>query len=122
MRLMGPTRHQEKSRTNRPPREQGEPAPGAMPFAARHRPLLTIRPALLAGTPWLDVFCPGSGTRAGRSISGPSTVCPRCRHASARPTVLAVPVVGTDAEAARAVRAAAGAGRRRLRVRDALMK
>jgi hypothetical protein len=22
----------------------------------------TIRAALLAGTPWLDVFCPGSGT------------------------------------------------------------
>jgi hypothetical protein len=27
----------------------------------------TIRAALLAGTPWLDVFCPGCG-RAARSI------------------------------------------------------
>ncbi len=33
----------------------------------------TIRAALIAGTPWLDVFCPGCGTSR-RSISGPWTV------------------------------------------------
>ena len=32
----------------------------------------TIRAALLAGTPWLDVFCPGCWT-SGRSTCGPST-------------------------------------------------
>jgi hypothetical protein len=31
-----------------------------------------IRAALLAGTPWLDVFWPGGGT-SGRSTYGPST-------------------------------------------------
>jgi hypothetical protein len=29
----------------------------------------TIRAALIAGTPWLDVFCPGCGK--GRAIEGP---------------------------------------------------
>jgi hypothetical protein len=32
----------------------------------------TIRAALVAGTPWLDVFCPAAG-RAERSTCGPST-------------------------------------------------
>src|SRR5271166_3433004 len=32
----------------------------------------TIRAALIAGTPWLDVFYPGCGT-SGQSISAPST-------------------------------------------------
>jgi hypothetical protein len=50
----------------------------------------TIRAALIAGTPWLDVFCPGCGTSRDRSPDRrPSS--PRVgRHAGARPAVLAV--------------------------------
>jgi hypothetical protein len=68
----------------------------------------TIRAALVAGTPWLDVFCPGCGTcraidlrtvyRLSAGLGG---------HAGAWPSGLLVPGVGTDAEAARPVRAPA---------------
>jgi hypothetical protein len=61
----------------------------------------TIRAALIAGTPWLDVFCPGCGT-AGRS-SSPRVGC----HPGARPPLLVVPGNGADAEDPRAVRLAA---------------
>ena len=30
--------------------------------ASRYKSLIAIRAALIAGTPWLDVFCPGCGT------------------------------------------------------------
>jgi hypothetical protein len=33
----------------------------------------TIRCAVIAGTPWLDVYCPGCRTKAGRLISARST-------------------------------------------------
>jgi hypothetical protein len=35
----------------------------------------TIRAALLAGTPWLDVFCPGCGV-----ASSPRPICARFAH------------------------------------------
>jgi len=48
----------------------------------------TIRAALLAGTPWLDVFCPGCGT--GKAIDlradaeADRAVCTSAGHASGR--------------------------------------
>jgi hypothetical protein len=69
----------------------------------------TIRAALLAGTPWLDVLCPGCGTsraidlrtldRQPAGLGG---------HAGARFAVLVVYGIGTDAEAAWAIRIPAG--------------
>jgi hypothetical protein len=59
-----------------------------------------IRAALLAETPWLDVFCPGCGTSRqlicvrSTAIRWPPSA--RC----ARPAVLMVSRLGTDAEAA----------------------
>jgi hypothetical protein len=60
----------------------------------------TIRAALLAGTPWLDVFCPGCGT--GRAID--LRTIDRHRLASVGTLVLGLrcsrwPRPGTDAEA-----------------------
>jgi hypothetical protein len=68
----------------------------------------TIRAALIARTPWLDVFCPGCGTS--RTID--LRTVDRYPLASvgtmgARAAVLLVSGRGADAEAARDVRAAA---------------
>ena len=69
----------------------------------------TIRAALIAGTPWLDVFCPGCGT--GRAIDlGPSPPSAGLgRHAGAWPAVFLVSRHGANAEAVGVVCAAAGA-------------
>jgi hypothetical protein len=55
----------------------------------------TIRTALVAGTPWLDVFCPGCET----SRSGNRRPPPACLggDAGARAAVLVVPRIGADA-------------------------
>jgi hypothetical protein len=74
----------------------------------------TIRAALIAGTPWLDVFCPGCGTSRAidlrtvdrHPLAPVGTMVPR-------PAVLMVSGLGTDAEAAWAVRVAAGEPRPR---------
>jgi hypothetical protein len=72
----------------------------------------TIKAALLAGTPWLDVFCPGCGT--GRAIDLRTVD----RHplasvgAGARAAVLMVSGIGADAEAVGAVRSATSARER----------
>jgi hypothetical protein len=66
----------------------------------------TIRVTLIAGTPWLDVFCPGCGTSRAidlRKVS-PRVSC----HARARTAVLVVRGIGTDAEDPRFARLAAG--------------
>jgi hypothetical protein len=64
----------------------------------------TIRAALIAGTPWLDVFCePGDRSAKGRPPS--SRVG---RHAGARAAVLLVPGNCADAEDPRAACAPAG--------------
>jgi hypothetical protein len=60
----------------------------------------TIRAALLAGTPWLDVFCPGCGTSRAFDLR---SIC-LSRHAGAWSAVLLVPRHGADAEADGAVR------------------
>jgi hypothetical protein len=69
----------------------------------------TIRAALLAGTPWLDVFCPGCGTSKAIDLR---TVD---RHPLASVgtlvlglKVLVVPGLGTDAQADRTVCSVAG--------------
>jgi hypothetical protein len=68
----------------------------------------TIRAALIAGTPWLDVFCPGCGNQPGdRSADGRPPPAGLCGHACARPAVLLVSGLRADAEAAWAVHAAA---------------
>jgi hypothetical protein len=70
----------------------------------------TIRAALLAGTPWLDVFCPGCGTS--RAIDLRTIDRHPLASSRARPAVLVVPRIGAHAEAARAVCFATGAQHR----------
>jgi hypothetical protein len=49
----------------------------------------TIRAALLAGTPWLDVFCPGCGHQQGDPFADHrSSPAGFYRHPGARPAVL----------------------------------
>jgi hypothetical protein len=67
----------------------------------------TIGAALLAGTPWLDGFCPGCGTSRAIDLRRRSAPARIGRHAGARPAVLVVRGIGTDAETAGAVRSAA---------------
>src|ERR1700723_2316633 len=55
----------------------------------------TIRAALIAGRPWLDVFCPGCA-QAGQLICGRSTVNPL---ASVATLVLGLMVPGISAHA-----------------------
>ena len=67
----------------------------------------TIRAALLAGTPWLDVFCPGCGTSKAIDLR----TVDRHPLASVGTLVLGLrcswcPGLGADAEADRAVHAA----------------
>jgi hypothetical protein len=69
----------------------------------------TIRAAVLAGTPWLDVFCPGCGTSRAIDLRTLD------RHPLASvgtlvlgPAVLMVSGIGADAEAPGLVRAATG--------------
>jgi hypothetical protein len=70
----------------------------------------TIRAALIAGTPY---FLPRLRDEPGdRSPDRRPPPAGLRRHAGARPTVLVVSGIGTNAEAARAVHAAAGAGDR----------
>src|SRR6201987_3284400 len=58
----------------------------------------TIRAALLAGTPWLDVFCPGCGTS--KAIDLRTVDRPACfsRHTGVGPAVLVVFRLGADTE------------------------
>jgi hypothetical protein len=70
----------------------------------------TIRAALIAGTPWLDVYCPGCGTS--RALDLPPARLGR--HAGAGLALLVVPRVGADAENSGPARAAAGGDRRWL--------
>jgi hypothetical protein len=68
----------------------------------------TIRAALIAGTPWLDVFCPGCGTSPRDRSSECRSTSPRVGcHPRARAAVLMVPGIGADAEDPRATRPAA---------------
>jgi hypothetical protein len=62
----------------------------------------TIRAALIAGTPWLDVH--ESGNRPAEGRSSPARVG---RHPRAGAAVLVVPGIGADAEDPRAARHAA---------------
>jgi hypothetical protein len=68
----------------------------------------TIRAALIAGTPWLDVFCPGCGTSRAIDLRNVD------RHplASVATLVLGLrcswPGIGADAEHPRATCPAAG--------------
>ena len=61
----------------------------------------TIRAALLAGTPWLDVFCPGCKTS--RAIDLRTLDRHPLGHAGAGPAMCLVPRLGADAEADGAV-------------------
>jgi hypothetical protein len=63
----------------------------------------TIRAALIAGTPWLDVFCPGCGTSRAIDLSKgrPPSPCLSC-HLGAGAAVLVVPGIGTHAPGSRA--------------------
>jgi hypothetical protein len=75
----------------------------------------TIRAALVAGTPWVDVFCPGCGTNRAidlRTVDRAPSAC-LGGHAGARSAVLVVLGLGSDAETARALRAPAGQAPRR---------
>jgi hypothetical protein len=68
----------------------------------------TIRAALIAGMPWLDVFCPGCGTsRGNRSAEGRSPSARVSRNARAGTAVLMVPGIGADAADPRFARLAA---------------
>src|SRR5215475_3059109 len=72
----------------------------------------TIRAALLAGTPWLDVFCPGCGTiRAIDLRTLDRHPLASSGHARARPAVLVVSEISADAESPGTVHVTAG-GRR----------
>jgi hypothetical protein len=66
----------------------------------------TIRAALIAGTPWLDVFCPGLRHQPGNSSAEgrPSSPPVGC-HPCARAAVLVVPGIRSHS---RLVRDAAG--------------
>jgi hypothetical protein len=69
----------------------------------------TIRAALIAGTPWLDVLCPGLWDEPShRSPHDRPPPTGLGRHPRARATVLVVPRIGANAEAARALRPPAG--------------
>jgi hypothetical protein len=69
----------------------------------------TIRAALVAGTPWLDVFCPGCGTsRANRPADRRSSPAGLGGDAGAWLAVFLVPRLSTDAEAARPLRPPTG--------------
>jgi hypothetical protein len=74
----------------------------------------TIRGAMLAGIPWLDVFCPGCGTSRALDLRtlDRHPLASIGRYFDARPAMLMVPGLGTDAEAVGAFRVAAGSPRR----------
>ena len=71
----------------------------------------TIRAALVAGAPWLEVYCPGCQTIRAidiRTIGPPSACVSRQSRAGAQ--VLVVPGLGTDAQDRRAAHVAAEHG------------
>jgi hypothetical protein len=69
----------------------------------------TIRAAMLAGTPWLDVFCPGCGAPLISALTG---ICSPRSVLWCSAAMLMVPGLGTDAEAVGAFCVAAGSPRR----------
>jgi hypothetical protein len=68
----------------------------------------TIRAALIAGTPWLDVFCPGCGTSRAINLRKGRPPSPRLgRDPCPGAAMLLVPRVGADAGDPRLARAPA---------------
>ncbi len=74
----------------------------------------TIRAALIAETPWLDVFCPGCRTSRAIDLRAIDRHPLAGRHDGARPAVLLVSGLSADAEAAGALRAASHAQKRAI--------
>jgi hypothetical protein len=72
----------------------------------------TIRAALIAGTPWLDVFCPGCGTsraidlrKVGRPLASVATLvlglrCSWCPESAPMPRILGLHALPPEAKAA----------------------
>jgi hypothetical protein len=71
----------------------------------------TIRAALIAGTPWLDVFCPGLRHQPGNSSAEgrPSSPPVGC-HPCARAAVLVVPGISAYAENSSGLQGVAACG------------
>jgi hypothetical protein len=67
----------------------------------------TIRCAVTAGTPWLDVYCPGCRTSRAIDIRTPPPARER-RQSYARLAMFVLPRLGTDASAQWVARVAAG--------------